>query len=151
MDGELVTDTPSGTAGGDKSSSPVSCYTEVFTDVFPFYLSIGMTVEQFWDGDACLTKYFRRAHELRNERRNQELWLQGLYVYEAIADLSPILQAFAKKGTKANPYLAEPIPLTQRESDERQEREEKEKAEKGLAQMEAFAAAFNKKFEKKEG
>lgn len=150
MDGELVTDTPSNMAGGDKSSSPVICYTDTFREQFPFYLSIGMTFEQYWDGDCCLAKYYREAQELRNDRRNQELWLQGLYIYEAIADLSPILHAFAKKGTKPQPYLKEPIPLTKREAEDKAEREEKIKSENAMRKMESYMAVFNKKFKQKE-
>lgn len=35
------------------------------------------------------------------------MWLQGMYIYDAISRLSPILRAFAKKGTKAQPYADE--------------------------------------------
>ena len=33
------------------------------------------------------------------------MWLQGMYIYDAISRLSPILRAFAKKGPKAQPYV----------------------------------------------
>ena len=78
-------------------------YGEVFNTHFPYYLSIGMTEEQYWDGDPELVKYYRKAEEIRNEKRNQELWLQGMYIYEALCDASPIFHAFAKKGTKPRP------------------------------------------------
>ena len=53
----------------------------------------------------------RRADRLQLERKNQELWLQGRYYYEAMGAISPLLHAFTKKGTKAAPYLAEPYPI----------------------------------------
>ena len=116
--------------------SPFLTYTEQFYEAFPYYLSIGMTYEQYWDGDPSLVKYYRRADEFRIERKNQELWLQGMYVYEAICDVAPILQAMAKKGTKASPYPEKPYAITEKQR--RLERVEKERqvAEKGKRMME---------------
>lgn len=118
-------------------------YTEQFYDVFPFYLSIGMTCEQFWDGDCLLVKYYREAHRLRQQRRNGELWVQGAYIYEALADVSPVLHAFAKKGAKPLPYVSEPFPLTRRDVIEKREREERIRYEKQKAKVAAWAAENN--------
>lgn len=137
------------TSEGDehqKVRSLLSTYTEQFYEVFPYYLSIGMTYEQFWDGDPMLCKYYRDAEEIRNEKKNQELWLQGMYIYEAIADLSPILQAFAKKGTKAQPYPDTPYPITKKQRDRIKAEKERETFEKGKRFMEALTQQMNAKF-----
>lgn len=126
--------------------SPLSTYTEEFNKVFPYYLSIGMTYEQFWEQDPMLCKYYREAEELRNERKNQELWLQGMYIYEAIADLSPILHAFAKKGTKAHPYADSPYPITKKERERIRLEKEKQMFEKGKRFMETLTQQTNAKF-----
>ncbi len=125
-------------------------YGEKFEEIFPYYLSLGMTYEQFWNGDPQLAVYYRKAEELRNEKKNQEMWMQGLYVYEAICNASPILRAFAKKGTKPHPYPTQPHPL---KSEIKREEVKKEKAqmEKARDVMDAFAAKFNHQFMKKEG
>ena len=132
--------------GENKSRSPFLTYTEQFYEAFPYYLSIGMTYEQFWDGDPHLAKYYRQADEMRIERKNQELWLQGLYVYEALCDVAPILQAMAKKGTKARPYPEQPYSITEKQR--RKEIGEKERAiaMKGKRFMEQFMRATNKEF-----
>ena len=67
-----------------------------------------MTYEQYWEGDSWLVKYYRRAYELRREEINWQSWLQGMYIYEAIADISPILHPFARKGTRAKKYADKP-------------------------------------------
>ena len=147
MDSELVSSSLSATEGsGQDGSLPNFTYTEKFYEVFPYYLSIGMTPDQFWDGDCTLVKYYRQAEELRNEKRNQELWLQGMYIYEAICDVSPILHAFAKKGAKPHPYPSKPYAISEKQI--RQEREEKERkiAEKGKRFMEALMTSTNKRF-----
>ena len=148
MDSELVSSSLSTTEEVGQPSSPSSfTYTEKFYEVFPYYLAIGMTAEQFWDGDSTLVKYYRKAEEIRNEKRNQELWLQGMYVYEAICDVAPILHAFAKKGTKPTPYSAKPYPLNDKQTKRDEEEKQRKLVEKGKRFMEAMATSINKKYE----
>ncbi len=130
----------------ERVRSPLSTYTEQFYEVFPYYLSIGMTYEQFWDGDPMLCKYYREAEEIRNEKKNQELWLQGMYIYEAIADLSPVLHAFAKKGTKPQPYTDTPYPITKKQRERIKAEKERQMFEKGKRFMETLLQQTNEKF-----
>lgn len=108
-------------------------------------MSIGMSYDDFWNGDVAMVRAYRKAQEFRDRRRNQELWLQGMYVYEAICDVSPILHAFAKKGTKPAPYPAEPYAITEAEIQEREEREARKKEERLKAEFAAFAERMRKK------
>ena len=105
-----------------------------------------MTYEQYWNGDCTLPIYYRKAEEMRNEKRNQELWLQGMYIYEALCDVAPILQAFAKKGTKPTPYSSNPYPISVKEQKRIEEEKERKIAEKGKRNMEALMVAMNKRF-----
>ena len=148
MDGKLVSGSLSVIEGSEHDTrSPFLTYTEQFYEVFPYYLSIGMTAEQFWDGDADLPKYYRQADEMRVERKNQELWLQGLYVYEALCDVAPILQSMAKKGTKAHPYAEKPYAITEKQRKREIEEKERAVAMKGKRMMEHFVKATNRNFE----
>lgn len=146
MGGELVRS--SSPDGEVQESAPPIAYTEQFYEAFPFYLSIGMTAEQYWDGDVNLPKYYREAQELRDAHKNQEMWLQGMYIYEALCDVAPVLQAFAKRGTKATPYSKEPYAITSKERMSKEEKAEKAKYEKSKARMEAIMASVNKRFNK---
>ena len=121
-------------------------YTQKFYEAFPYYLSIGMTYEQYWEGDCTLTIYYRKAEELRNKKRNEELWLQGAYIYEALIDVAPILHSFAKKGTKPTPYTTTPYPITSKDLKRIEEEKERKIAEKGKRNMEALMATLNKRF-----
>jgi len=102
-----------------------------------------MSDTQFWDGDCSLPKYYRKANEIKQRQRNQELWLQGLYVYEALLDVAPVLQAFAKKGTKQRPYPQEPFPITEAELAERKKRDEQHRIDKMKARMMTWATRTN--------
>ena len=139
--------TSSESAEGSGRSAPFSnSYTATFYDHFPYYLSIGMTPEQYWDGDPTLAKYYRKSDEIRRERRNQELWLQGMYIYEAFCDVAPVMHAFAKKGTKPAPYSDHPYAITNREREDAKKLQEKREREKARQYMEAKMAAINKLF-----
>ena len=108
-----------------------------------------MTPEQFWDGDPSLTKYYRKSYELQRKRRNEELWLQGMYIYEALCDVSPLLQAFAKKGTKAHPYADHPYSITSGDRKEEKKLKEHRDREKAKQYMLGKMAKINKMFESK--
>ena len=151
MDSQLVSGSLSAIEGGEQQSArPLfRTYTEQFYEVFPYYLSIGMTYEQYWEGDPMLTKYYREAEEIRQEQKNQELWLQGMYIYEALCDVSPILQAFAKRGTKPHEYPHKPYPISEKQINRDKREQEKKIAEKGRQFMEALMSQNNKQFKGK--
>lgn len=120
-------------------------YGEQFRELFPLYLSMGMTYDQYWNQDCELVKYYRKAQEIRNQQRNQDLWLQGMYIYDAILCASPILRSFAKKGTKPNPYPSKPYIITEKERRAEEEVRQKAVMEKGKRLMQALVLAGQQK------
>lgn len=44
----------------------------------------GMTWDEFWFGPLERYAYFWKKHQLEIEQKNHELWLQGLYIRQAI-------------------------------------------------------------------
>lgn len=108
--------------------------------MFPYYLAIGMSPEQFWDQDPWLTMAYRQAHELKNEQHNQEMWVQGLYVYEAFGVV--IHNALKKKGDKPLEYPEEPFPLTIEEKERRESRDRERAMLVSKAKFEAWAGSL---------
>ena len=148
MDSELVSSSLSATGGSEhNSSAPSLTYTEKFYELFPYYLAIGMTYNQYWNDDPTLVRHYRKADEIRKERRNEELWLQGMYIYEALCDVSPVLHAFAKKGEKPQPYSERPYAITETQHRRVEEEKERKRIEKGKRFMEALMKSTNKRFE----
>ena len=84
---------------------------------------------------------YRRADEIKRKRLNQELWLGGLYVREALA--STVGNMFSK-GMK-HEYPSEPYALTEAEQLERQEREQRARMERIKATFTARALSVNAK------
>ena len=113
-----------------------------------------MTYEQFWEQNVDLVKYYRQAWKLKQEAKNQDLWLMGAYVYEAILNASPVLHDFVKKGTKPIPYRDAPYPLYKKPEEEKPkaiEQAERKSDKKAQTMMEIFMVSFNRRFEKKGG
>ena len=115
-------------------------FTDIFEEVFPYYLAVGMTYEQFWQYPPELTIAFRRADEIKKRRVNEELWLAGIYTGEALA--STVGNMFSKGGRK-HEYPSEPKPITLNEVMERKEREQKAKMEQIKARFTARALSLN--------
>lgn len=131
---------------GDKQGLTPPSYGEIFAQLCPYYMSIGMSYDEFWNGDVMAAKAYREADELRERRRNFELWLQGSYIYEALCDASPLFRFSMKKGSiKPEPYVKEPYPITKAEVRERQEREARAREERIKAHFTAFAERMREK------
>ena len=131
-----------------------------FEELCPFYMSIGMSYKEFWEDDVALTKVYLAAYRLK-EKREYELikwknWEQGLYIYEALCDVSPILRAFSK-AEKPLPYSERPYGMEEKEKKEQKEKKQKEDKRKELELYKAqilfknWAKATSKHFEQKEG
>lgn len=103
-----------------------------------------MTYEQFYQGDPCLVIAYRKADEIKRQRENERLWLQGAYFYEAILDASPVFNPYAKRGTRPLPYRTEPYPLTHKEAEDRETKKEKGQFTKMLAITEKWANTVNR-------
>lgn len=114
---------------------------ELFNKFFPQYLEMGMSYEEYWEKDCRLVEFYREADKLRRDRANQEAWLQGMYVYDAILRIAPVLRAFSQKGAKPEPYVSEPYAISEEQVELKKKRDEKAKYDQGLMKMRALAEA----------
>lgn len=112
-----------GESGGVKPNTITPL--EYLDQLCDYALSIGMTYDQYWYGDYTMLIHYHNAEKIRQRKRNNEMWVQGMYIYHAVGDLVPIINPFSKEH-RAKPYLKQPIPLTQEEQEE-QEREKYER------------------------
>lgn len=147
MDGELVTDSPPSKiegSGRDNLGTPLLSYTEVFENHFPYYLSIGMSYDQYWNDDPHLVKYYREADKIKKNRMNEQLWLQGMYVYEAILDSAPVLN-FASRDNKPIKYPDRPYPIDEESIEKRKIDNDKKEMVKAKNYMDTFMKQFKPK------
>ena len=109
----------------DSSRRSKETLQETFQRLYPYYMAIGMSYDEYWNDEAILVKYYRKAHLYKSKQRNEELWLEGLYTYHAVA--TALGNGFRKKGSQPTPYLEKPIALNSLEIKEQREAEEKKK------------------------
>ena len=111
----------------NKSKVESTSLTKTFEEVCPIYMSYGMSYNDFWFGPAYMVQFYRDANKLRLRQQDENNWMIGMYVYEALIDCSPILHAFSKKGAKPLPYAEKPYLMDKlrdkTEAEKEQERE----------------------------
>lgn len=83
----------------------------LFDRLAPYYLSIGMSLEEYWNGDAALVLTYFQAELCRAHRKQRELWYSGIYLHRAVA------ACFSGEAE----YFDEPLPVTLEDA-ERQNR-----------------------------
>lgn len=95
-------------------------------------MSIGMSYKEFWEEDVELTKIYLKAYKMKEKRKFQnikwQMWEQGLYIYEALCDVSPILRAFSK-AKKPLPYPEKPYGIDEYEENTENKNKNKKKKE----------------------
>ena len=117
--------------------------TDIFYECLPFYLSIGMSSKEYWEGDALLPKAYRKAYKTRQEQTNHEAWLHGLYVYDAV--MSALTHLSPKTDTHKT-YTPQPYSFNQEKVSEEKKVEAEVQAEMW---MKTWVSATQKMFEKK--
>lgn len=84
-----------------------------------------MTYEEYWQGDPWLVVSYREAHDLKREMRNQEMYIQGRYIYDGFsAVMAQFMGALSGKKSKAEQakYPDYPYAITEREKAEEKKR-----------------------------
>lgn len=126
--------------------------TQIFEEQCPIYMSYGMSYDEFWYDSPYRAKFYREAKKIQVKQRDEEFWMQGVYIYDALCRVSPILHAFSKSGTKPLPYPTKPY-MAQFEEEQKTINEQKMVENERLrAQIlfERWARTMQKKFGDKE-
>ncbi len=103
---------------------------------------MGIGAAEFWQLNVRTLRPYLLAENIKREEKNYFLWLQGAYIYDAVAVV--VANAMSKKGTKRKDYLKEPVRITPLTEEEKQIRAEKERR-KIIAMFDAMEESFNGK------
>lgn len=98
-----------GSGGVKEEPKEVLSIPDLFDRVFPEYLAMGMTYEQFWLQDCSLVTAYRKAYKIRQEEINRNAWLNGLYIFKALQTAPVTVNGFAPKGYKLEAYPNKPF------------------------------------------
>ena len=98
-----------------------------------------MTYDQYWFGDPWMARAYREAFMLRQKKRNEEMWLQGAYIMNAVS--AAIHNNFSNRKTE---YLKEPLDIYPKTEAEKREEIRREKL-KLVQQLSMISAQFKMK------
>lgn len=116
---------------------------QIFDECCPFYLAIGMSYAEYWEGDSSLARYYRKAYKIKQDEANHNAWLQGLYVYDAIS--TALHNALRGKGKKAEKYAEKPYQFQREKTEAEKAKEVEIEQEKAMLWMENFVKINSKK------
>ena len=103
-----------------------------------------MTLREYWEGDSSLPRYYRKAYQIKQDEFNNQAWLQGVYIYDAISTALHNALRDPKK-SRAKDYAKQPYNFRQKEKTEQEKSKEVEVEQaKAAAWMEAFVRINNK-------
>ena len=99
-----------------------------------------MSYAEYWEGDSRLAQYYRKAYRIKQDEINNNAWLQGMYVYDAISTaLHNALRGMGKSKPPAKDYAKQPYELYKKNKTEQEKSKEVEiEQEKAAAWMENF-------------
>ena len=117
---------------------------------------MGMTPEQYWDGESWLKPAYRKAYQMRihNEERTADLhnWYMGQYLIKALQAV-PLLVAGlnVKSGTQLPEYPAKPfmVEAEEQKKEEVRKRKEEDQQKLAMAMFQQFTMKFNKNIQKR--
>lgn len=112
---------------------PIVTLTETMEEQCPIYMAMGMSYDEYWNGEVDRAKFYRKAFKLKKKQENEKLWLQGAYIYKALQAIYPLFNAWAD-GAEVQPYMEYPLPLDAEE----QKAQETEKAKAEMERMKAY-------------
>lgn len=141
MESELV----SGSLSYNKEVVNTTSLEKIFNQHLPYYLAMGMSADEYWNGSNDLVIAYRKADKEKRKRKNVESWVNGMYTYLAILDNVPILRPFSK-AKEPTPYLKEPLPIYKETKEEKIEKA-KNKYNNVLSKMFKFKEIHNSKYE----
>ena len=141
---------------GDVTAPPLSnvdideqseqSFSDTLDKLCAYYMAMGVPCSEFWDGDYTLLKFYVHKHKIAVEQKNEELWLQGAYFYEAIA--TALANAFSKHSNAK--YPEKPHRLTELSEEEKKIEQEK-MVENFRAQLIAARDRFDAKHKREQG
>ena len=132
-------------------------YGDIFDKVLPNYMAMGMTYDQFWDGEVGMKTAYREAYRIRIEQEqriaDRNNWLMGQYVVSAL-NAVPLLVAGlnVKRGTQLPEYPDKPFydKLDADKKEEDRKKREEDQTKLALAMFQAGIEKFNRNLQRRQ-
>ena len=118
---------------------------------------MGMTYDEFWDGEYGTKHACRKAYQIRieNEQRlaDRNNWYMGQYILSVLQAIPLLVAGLNVKNTSNLPkYPEKPFfdQFEERKKEETRKQKEEDQMKLAMAMFQAGIAKFNKRFQKEE-
>ena len=141
------------TENGESSQTSHRTYGDIFDELFPHYLLMGMTPEEYWDGESSLKPAYLKAYRMRveNEQRmaDQNNWMMGQYIISVLQCVPLLVGGLnVKENTQLPQYPDKPLmeKAEEKKKEEVRKRNEEDQIMLAMAMMQARVEKFNRNF-----
>ena len=137
-----------------KQTSPTP-YGDMFDEALPHYLAMGMTWDEYWDGEYGMKKACRKAYRIRieNEQRiaDRNNWYMGQYMINVLQAVPLFVAGFNTKGVNMPDYPDKPYyeRFDEQKKEETRKQHEEDQSKLAMAMFQAMTAKFNKNIERR--
>ena len=99
----METELSGGSVSSTNDTPQEFSFAKYLDTICPYYMNYGMTWDEFWYESIDRLQGYWQKHQFAVEQRNQELWLQGLYIRSAIASCLDNKNKYPDKPTRITP------------------------------------------------
>lgn len=144
---------------GDRlTETSLTPYGDIFDEVLPSYMAMGMTYDQYWDGEVGMKTAYRNAYRARIEQEqriaDRNNWLMGQYIISVLNSV-PLLVAGlnVKKGANLPQYMEKPIyeRMDAEKKEEDRKKYEENQTKLAMSMFQAGIEKFNRNILKRLG
>ena len=113
-------------------------YGDIFDEMLPHYLAMGMPYDMYWDGEYGTKTAFRKAYQIRleNEQRMADVnnWYMGQYLIGALQAVPLFVGGLNTKGITLPEYPDKPFLQKAEEKKKEEDRQKQEEDQSKVAQ-----------------
>ena len=132
----------------EKRQASDTPYGDTFDELFPQYLMIGMTPEQYWDGESSLKRAYMKAYRMRVEEQQRmqdtQNWYMGQYIMCVLQAVPLLVGGLNVKPTTRLPEYPEKPFLLKQEADRKEQNRKKKEEDQTRMAMALFQAGIQK-------
>lgn len=138
----------------NQTSTP---YGDIFDNVLPDFLAMGMSYDDYWDGEVGMKTAVKKAYLLKREYERKMMdrqnWYIGQYIMAAL-NATPLLVAGlnVKRGTNLPEYPNRPFleRIEEEKRDEDRKKKEEDQTKLAMAMFQAGIERLNRNIQKRQ-
>lgn len=140
----------------EKPQQTETPYGDIFDQLFPQYLVMGMTPDQYWDGESFLKPAYRKAYEIRMETEqrlaDRNNWYMAQYIMQVLQCVPLLVGGLNVRSTTKLPQFPDKPYFEKFEAQKKEETRKKQEKDQTMLAMAFFQAGvekFNRNIQKR--